>query len=573
MNAAIVCLVGLSVFALGYRFYARHLSRRVLAIRDDEPVPSRECADGVDYVPTRRHVLFGHHYASIAGAAPIIGPAIAVVWGWVPALVWIVLGTVFMGAVHDFSTLVMSMRHKGQSVGTIIADVIGPRTRILFLLVIFFLVMLVIAVFAQAIAGLFIQQPGAVIPVNFQIGVALLIGYICYRRGTGFLWPSLAALVLLYAMIAVGARFPLSLSALPLVGESVNVMPSWLPERTVVVGAVSEEIAWVVLLLAYTFVASVLPVWVLLQPRDYINGHQLLVGLALMMAGIMVAQPSIVAPAFSAAPEDAPSWFPFLFVTIACGAISGFHGLVSSGTTSKQIARATDARAIGYGGMLGEGTLALLATLAVAAGLATTAESWGAHYHSFETAAAEGVGYFVQGAATFIESLGLGSEPAQILVTILVVSFAATSLDTGVRIQRYILHELGSIYRIRPLENRYVASLIAVAFPLLLVLAGQASELWPLFGTSNQLLAGLSLTVVSVWLYRSRLPWIYAAAPMVVVIAVALTAMVVNLADYVASANYALAVIGSLILALQVWVLVEGAVVIRRAGQPGGSAR
>ena len=546
MNAAVVCLLGLGVFALGYRFYSRHIERRVLGVRADEPVPSRELADGTDYVSTRRHVLFGHHYASIAGAAPIIGPAIAVVWGWVPALLWIVLGTVFMGAVHDFSTLVMSIRHRGQSVGTIIAEVIGPRTRVLFLLVIFFLVMLVIAVFAQAISGLFIRQPGAVIPVNFQIVVAVLIGYFCHRRGLSLLWPSIAALVALYAMVAVGVKVPVSITALPFIGEG------------------SEQTAWVVALLGYTFVASVLPVWLLLQPRDYINGHQLIVGLALMITGIMVAQPEIVAPAFSAAPDDAPSWFPFLFVTIACGAISGFHGLVSSGTTSKQIASAADARVIGYGGMIGEGTLALLATLAVAAGLATSADAWGAHYDSFEAAAAGGVANFVEGAGSFLMALGISAGPAEVLITILVVSFAATSLDTGVRIQRYILHELGALYRIAPLANRYVASLIAVALPLGLVLAGQASELWPLFGSSNQLLAGLSLTVVSVWLYRSGRPWLYAAVPMVIVITVAMLAMAMNLVAYVGAGNYALAVIGAIILGLQAWVVVEASIVIRR---------
>ena len=550
MNAAIVCLVGLGVFALGYRFYSRHLARRVFELRDDEPVPSRELEDGIDYVPTKRHVLFGHHFASIAGAAPIIGPAIAVVWGWVPALLWIVVGSVFMGAVHDFSTLVMSIRHKGRSVGAIISEVIGPRTQVLFLLVIFFLVMLVIAVFAQAIAGLFIRQPGAVIPVNFQIVVAVLIGYFCTKRGLGLLWPSIAALLALYAMVAVGVKVPVSIDALPFVAED------------------QAQTAWVVALLAYTFVASVLPVWLLLQPRDYINGHQLLVGLALMITGIMVAQPQIVAPAFSAAPDDAPSWFPFLFVTIACGAISGFHGLVSSGTTSKQISRATDARAIGYGGMLGEGTLALLATLAVSAGLATSADAWGAHYHSFEAAAAGGVANFVEGAATFLVALGLPSSPAEVLITILVVSFAATSLDTGVRIQRYILHELGKLYRIAPLENRYVASFIAVSLPLVLVLAGQASELWPLFGSSNQLLAGLSLTVVSVWLYRSGRPWIYAAVPMVIVIAVAMLAMGLNLASYLGDGNTTLAVAGSAIFALQAWVVIEASLVVRRLG-PG----
>lgn len=540
MNAAVVCLGGLAVFALGYRFYSRFLSERVFGLRDDEPVPSRELEDGVDYVPTRKHVLFGHHYASIAGAAPIIGPAVAVVWGWVPAVLWVVLGTVFMGAVHDFSTLVMSMRHRGESVGTIVGEVIGPRTRVLFLLVIFFLVMLVIAVFAKAIAGLFIKQPGTVIPINFEIVVALGIGWWCYKRGKSLLWPSIAALVSLYAMVWVGYQTPVSLGS--------------------VFGA-HEETAWIVLLLGYSFAASTLPVWILLQPRDYINSHQLLVGLGALIAGILVAHPTMAAPAFSAGPADAPSWFPFLFVTIACGAISGFHGLVSSGTTSKQVARATDARAIGYGGMLGEGTLALVATLAVSAGLA----DYAGHYHDFATAAKTGLGNFVSGAGTFLVALGLPRGPSEVVVAVLVISFAATSLDTGVRIQRYILHELGRLYGVRALGNRYLAALIAVTLPLALVLGGKAGELWHLFGSSNQLLAGLSLTVVTVWLYRAGRPWVFVGVPMIVVMAVASLAMWGNLQVFYRAENYLLMSLGAIVLGLQVWVLLEGVAAMRRA--------
>jgi carbon starvation protein len=549
MNAALVCIAGLAVFALGYRFYSRYLARRVFALSDDEPVPARELEDGVDYVPTNKHVLFGHHYSSIAGAAPIIGPAVAVVWGWVPAVLWVVLGTVFMGAVHDFSTLVMSMRHQGRSVGTIVADVIGPRTRTLFLLVIFFLVLLVIAVFARAIATLFMKEPGAVIPINFEILVAVGIGYLCYKRKARLLWPSIAALIALYAMVWVGVKVPVSIDGL-------------LGEHT--------QTAWIVTLLAYAFVASVLPVWVLLQPRDYINSHQLLVGLSALIAGIMIARPEITAPAFNLAPEGAPSWFPFLFVTIACGAISGFHGLVASGTTSKQVSRATDARFIGYGAMLGEGTLALIATLAVSAGLA----NWSEHYHSWAAASAGGLNNFVEGAGGFLTALGLGAAPARVVVAVLVISFAATSLDTGVRIQRYILHELGALYRITPLANRYVASLIAVILPLLLLLEGQAGQLWHLFGSSNQLLAGLSLTLVTVWLYRSGRPWVVTGVPMVIVLIVAGLAMAGKLSEFVDQGDYVLAVIGAIILALEVWVVLEGVAAIRksRAGVPRARA-
>ncbi len=543
MNAAVVCIAGIAVFALGYRYYSRFLASRVFDLRDDEPVPAVELEDGVDYVPTNKHVLLGHHYSSIAGAAPIIGPAVAVVWGWVPAVLWVVLGTVFMGAVHDFSTLVMSVRHKGRSVGNIVAHVIGPRTRPLFLLIIFCLIMLVIAVFALAIAGLFIKVPGAVIPINFEIIVALLIGWACYRRSAKLLWPSIAALVSLYAMVWVGYEIPVSLDGV--FGKHALT-------------------AWVVFLLAYSLIASLLPVWVLLQPRDYINSHQLMVGLAVLVLGIMVAHPQIQAPAFADAPADAPMWFPFLFVTIACGAISGFHGLVSSGTTSKQLARATDARMIGYGGMLGEGMLALIATLAVSAGLA----DWAGHYDSFGKAAATGVGNFVTGATSFLTPLGIPASMGSVVVAVLVISFAATSLDTGVRIQRYILQELADIYGIRVLKNNLLAGIVAVVPAYLLIHTGQAKELWVLFGASNQLLGGLSLTVVAVWLYKTGRPWLPAFVPLLFVLAVSGMSMVVEIGKHVDNDKLHLAAIGAVILALEIWVVLEGIAAVRRVRQP-----
>lgn len=533
MNAAWVCLVGLGAFALGYLFYSRRLVR-LFELRAEDPVPARTLEDGIDYVPTPRPILFGHHYASIAGAAPIIGPAIAVVWGWLPAFVWIVVGSVFLGAVHDFSILVLSMRHGGKSVGQVSAQVIGGRARPLFLLVIFFLVTLVIAVFARAIATLFVATPGSVLPVNFQIVVAIVIGWLCYRRQARLLVPSLVALAMLYAAIFAGEHLPLSLR--PLVGDG-------------------EHLVWVVLLLVYSFAASVMPVWLLLQPRDYINSHQLFVGLGALILGIFVAQPTISAPAIAVPPGDAPSILPFLFVTVACGAISGFHGLVASGTTSKQIASAPDARLIGYGAMLGEAVVALIATLAVSAGLA----DWASHYHSYAAAAAGGVSAFVEGAATFLGALGMGVGTAQVLVAVMVISFAATSLDTGVRIQRYILSELGELYGLTLLTNRYVASAVAVAIPFLLYLTGTEGTLWPLFGATNQILAGLSLVVVTVWLKQSGRAWVYTGAPMLFVLGAAGVSLFGNLAVYLARGQYLLLAVGTLILALEAWIVLEGA--------------
>ena len=315
MNAALLAAIVFVVFALGYRFYAGFLSDRIFDLREDEPVPSRECEDGVDYVPTKLHILWGHHFASIAGAAPIVGPAIAVIWGWVPALIWVCVGTVCMGAAHDFSALVISARHRGRSIGDIAGEVVGPRVRTLFLIVISLLTWVVLAVFAYIIATLFHSTPSSIFPINIQILVALGLGVLVYKLGMPILWPSILGYVALLIAIFYGETVA---EALPVLGSI-------------------EITTWVWFLLLYSFVASVLPVWLLLQPRDYINSHQLVTGLVALSLGLVVLQPELVAPAFNLEPEGAPSLIPFLFVTIACGAISGFHGLVASGTTSKQL--------------------------------------------------------------------------------------------------------------------------------------------------------------------------------------------------------------------------------------------
>jgi carbon starvation protein len=543
MNAAVLALIALVLFALGYRFYSGFLARSVFVISDDEEVPSRQFEDGVDYVPTRKHVLWGHHFASIAGAAPIVGPAIAVIWGWLPALLWVCLGTIFMGAMHDFSALVISLRHKGRSIGEVAGHVVNRRVQVLFLIVISFLIWIVLAVFAFIIATLFRSNPGAIFPINVQIIVAMALGWLVYKRGMGMFLPSLVGYAALLTAIFYGGAFA---EAFP-----------WIAELSIT--------TWVWILLTYSFVASVLPVWLLLQPRDYLNSHQLVTGLVLLTAGLVVLQPTVVAPAVNAAPEGAPAMIPFLFVTIACGAISGFHGLVASGTTSKQVACMTDARPIGYGGMLAEGYLGLLATLAATAGFATTAE-WSAHYSSWGEANGLGskLSAFVDGGARFVGSLGIPVETAQTFMAVMVIAFAATSLDTGARIQRLVIAELADLYDFKPLTNRVAASALGIGAALLLALTQGGGKgglaLWPLFGTTNQLVAGVTLLIVSVWLQRMQRPVLYTLLPMIAVALVTLVAMLGNLIDYFANFSelWLLACIGSIVLVLDVWVILEG---------------
>ena len=558
-----VALAALVALALGYRFYSRHLAESLFRLRDDEPVPSVEHEDGVDFVPTRAEVLWGHHFASIAGAAPILGPAMAIVWGWLPALVWIVFGVIFMGAAHDFGALVLSIRHGGQSVGNLTERFIGPRSRVLFLLIIFFLIWLVGAVFAFAIAGLFVAYPASVLPVNLEIVVALFIGWWGYVRKKSLLIPSIAALLLLYAVI-VGCQQ----------GEL------WVPGEG---SLFASRDFWLVALMIYAFVASSLPVWLLLQPRDLINAHQLIVGLTALYLGFFVARPEFAAPAVGDL-DALPTVVPLLFVTIACGAISGFHGLVSSSTTSKQLGRATDARPIGYGAMLCEAALAVLATMAVAAGLWSGV---GDHTHAWQfiaekTQTTDGVRLpqvgealqgFVNGAGGFLAALGVPIGIAMVVVAVLVISFAATSLDTAMRIQRLVLAELGESYRITPLKNRWVGGAIAAGSILALIYADYdqgAKSLWPVFGATNQVLAAFTLLITALYLRTLGRRATAYLVPALIVMAITMSAMVYQVWRDVHQGKWLVTGVGAIIAVLTAWVALEGGLAWRRDPPPSG---
>jgi carbon starvation protein len=574
LNAIALLVIGVAAFLTGYRFYSRYIAHRIYRLDPDFVTPAHEFEDGVDFVPTNRHVLFGHHFTSVAGAAPIVGPAIAVIWGWLPAFLWVVLGTVFAGAVHDFGTLWISTRHKGNSIGTLAESMVGDRARVLFLLLIFFLLLMVNAVFAVIIADLFMTNPGAVLPVWGSLAVAVVVGFLIYRTGAGILIPSIAALAILYGLIFVGQYVPLTLPDLFGFGPTAGQLAAAGPDSTAAARAAGldgQRVGWIVILFAYTFIASVLPVWLLLQPRDYVNGHQLFVALGIIGAGVIVTNPQVVAPAVNThLPADAPSWFPLLFITIACGAISGFHGLVASGTSSKQIDREPDARYVGYGGALGEGALALTSILATTAGFALFVgiDGWHAHYGSWAAASAGATTAFVTGVAVLAEGLGIPHRVATIFASVVVISFAATTLDTSVRLQRYIIAELGIEYRVKAVQNRWVATLIAVISCGLLALGldrgAGGMRLWPLFGTTNQLLAGLSLLVLTLYLLKLRRRAWVTAIPMVFLLAMTTWAMLLNLARFAEDDQVLLTVVGGAILVLELWLLFEGAAAFRQ---------
>ncbi|SFE37301.1 carbon starvation protein [Actinopolyspora alba] len=560
MPAIVPALVVLGIFALGYRYYSAYLARRVYGLDPEFVTPAHQRGDGVDFVPTNKHVLFGHHFTSVAGAAPIVGPAIAVFWGWGPALLWITFGTIFAAGAHDFGSLVVSVRHRAESIGTLARDVISRRARTLFLLIIFFLLTLVNAVFAVVIANLFVANPAAVLPVVLQVPLAIGIGqYVYHTRSSAFL-PSIIGVIVLYLTILLGMAFPVSLDPL---AATLGAEP-----RTL----------WVVFLFAYTFVASRLPVWVLLQPRDYINSHQLFIGLAVILLGVVVGFDRIVAPVINDVPADSPSWFPFLFVTIACGAVSGFHSLVSSGTSSKQLGRETDARYIGYMGAVGEGSLAVAAVLAVTAGAVGSTVEWNNLYASFATASDGATQNFVQGVAGFANNLGLPISVGLVFATIMVISFAATTMDTGVRLQRYVVQEIGEITRVRPLaRNMTLASTVAVVIPLAMALMPGGGEkgytfgvLWQLFGTTNQLTAGLALAVVAVWVTKNRRNPLAVLLPLLFLLVMTTWALALNLVEFVTQGQWVLAPLDVIIFLLAVWLIVEAAVALRRAVRSRG---
>jgi carbon starvation protein len=492
--------------------------------------------DSVDYVPTRPAVLFGHHFASVAGLSPMLGPAIAVIWGWLPALLWVVLGTLFIGAVHDFAALVVSVRAGGMSVGKVAEDVIGPRARTLFHIVIFFLVALAMGVFVHVVALLFTADyyPQAVTPTFGLMGIALVMGVLVYRYRMRLLPLTVVAFtaaLLLVVFVDSGPDLPAG--------------------------------SWKWLLLGYAFLASVLPVWLLLQPRDYVNSLLLYLGMAASYAGFFVLRPDFAAPAVQAHPASAPPLFPFVFIVIACGALSGFHGLVSSGTTAKQIDRESHALRIGYGGMIGESLLALLAVLACTAGFSNRLD-WNTHYADWGSATDLGdrIGAFISGTARFIASLGVSEEFAASFIALLVVSFALTSLDSATRLLRFNLGEIGEAPGLGFLRHRVTgsaAACAAIGFFAFYRIDGQAAglALWQLFGTTNQVLGGLTLLAVTVWLIQRNRNYLVTLIPMIGLLATTLVAMLRKVRDFARADQWLLVVLGSILIVITFWLVVE----------------
>ena len=787
----LVAISGVALLA-AYFTYGRWLSRRVFDLDEQAETPAITEQDGKDFVPTAKSIVFGHHFTSIAGTGPIVGPAIAVMWGWLPAILWVVIGCIFIGAVHDLGSLVVSLRNKGRSIGDVAGDILGPRVRLLFLSILIVGLWIVLAVFSLVIASVLRMYPAAITPVLVQIPLAVGIGVFVHRKGRSIVIPSVVALVVMYASVVFG-----DVSFLHTINETLAAQPLW---------------AWTIGLLAYAYVASVLPVWTLLQPRDYINALQLISCLVLIVAGLVAAalfagnpdpenyEPSleIVAPMIDWQPTGAPPMLPVLFITIACGACSGFHCLVASGTTSKQVMCETDAKPIAYGSMLTEGFLATLVIAACAAGIGLggrgipafndflpglndydrpedaiehaeiehiipaipdgqlyvrtildaepyanerdrksyqprksgeiilggsammkyfddrwlvikssvnihhvhLTRNWppfqypeadvtgpinewidskygairvnvnpvirdvgGFHYdrrdiqiqfegtaafkdqyQSWSAAGSLGakVGAFVQGAANFLAALGIPLSIAIAMMGVMVASFAATTMDTACRLQRYVIQELASTFLpkvmthscrsctydlsahldektyestleseevikcpecaaentahqlyhhdksasrraassfnpFKHLASVHGATLFAVITAALLAfipapgqgfsLASAGSGgliLWPLFGATNQLLAGFAFVVIAAWLISKGKPIWFLVVPAIIMLVVPAAAMVwqafignAENASWWSQSNWLLVGVATVTLVLEAWLLVE----------------
>jgi len=545
-----------------YRVYGRFLAKRIFNVSDKRPTPAVELQDNIDFVPTKKQVIFGHHFTSIAGTGPIVGPAIAIIWGWLPAILWVFIGSVVMGAVHDFGSLIISLRNKGKSISDYTSKYVNSRTRFLFFVVVFLELWIVISVFGLVIASIFKMFPGSVFPVWFQIPIAILLGQIVYKLKRNLTLSTLVAVIFMYLTVVVGRFLPLE-------------MPD-------IMGIPSTGV-WTILLLVYAYFASVLPVTTLLQPRDYINAYQLVLAMTLMVVGVissgLTGSLEMSAPALDLKPSGAPNLIPFLFITIACGAISGFHSLVSSGTTAKQVGSEKDSLFVGYGSMLTEGALAVLVIIAVGAGIGmghlTTdgqtlfgVEAWNNHYSSW--AAAGGldmkIGAFVEGSANMIGTIGIPVEIAMVIMGVFVASFAGTTLDTATRVQRYVIAEVFTGMKAPIFRNMYFTTFIAVATAAILAFATGANgtgalKLWPLFGAVNQTLAALALIIITIYLKKKGgLKWMISGIPAIFMSVVTFWASIINQVNFTKDQNYLLAVVNVIVLVIVLWITIEGVV-------------
>jgi len=528
MSSLLVVLGSAVIFIFGYFIYSKKIEK-ILKIDPKRKTPAYRRYDGIDYVPAKHwSILFGHHFASIAGAAPIVGPVLAIsIWGWAPALLWVVIGTVFIGGIHDFCSLTISVKHNGSSIADIAKDTISKNAKLVFLAFLWLALILVISVFANICAKTFIVKPEIVIPSLGLIPIAILVGFLLYRLKFHQPTVTVIGLLLLVGLMFLGRYYPIVLGT-----NAIKV--------------------WTVILFIYAFLASVTPVNILLQPRDYLASYLLFFGILFGYAGILITRPEISFPAFLGwGGERALMLWPILFVTVACGAISGFHSVVASGTTSKQLANEKNARRIGYGAMVAEGVLAVMAILVIAVAFKNQDVLKEIVDMGAGPVGAFGIGYN-EVTKGFLGSFG------GLFAILILNGFILTTLDTATRITRYLTQELFKI------KNRFAATIIVIALAGWLGLNGKWNDIWPIFGAANQLIAALTLIVISSWFLSRRKPVVYTVVPMIFMLVTATGALILKVLEYISSGNILLLTISSVLLCLALFVLFEASLAIRR---------
>jgi carbon starvation protein len=558
MSSVLITGIALVWLFFGYWLYGGFIRKKLIEPDDSNPTPAHAMGDEVDFHPARGIVLFGHHFSSIAGAGPIIGPvaAVAAFSSWGPAFFWILIGVVFLGAVHDYVSLMVSVRNRGTSIPEVAGEAVSQTTRVLFQLFVWLALVLVIAVFVAVATRSLMAKPEIVLPTFGLIPVAMLFGHLVYRRGLPLVPGTILGLILLGFMIWLGARFPIGLHAVP---EGSGI--AW----SLGLSKGSAETLWYVILFLYGLIASILPVWLLLQPRDYIANWVLILGMGLGLAGLFYTGGTITAPfrgSFVSLTQG-PLW-PMLFIMVACGAISGFHSLVASGTTAKQLDKESDGQIVGYGGMILEGALAVLALMCVTAGLkwidGRAPEILVANGGNPIVAFAEGFGYFTEAfLGTFAVLVGMT----------MIKTFVMTTLDTSVRLARFVGAELAGP-RFPIFKNRWVMSILTIIPAFILAVGDNWRRIWPIFGASNQLVAALTLLVLSCYLVARGRPKVYTIVPAIFMIVTTIAALTWQAGNFLLgdTPKYLLGIVSIILLILAVVVCFDAIRVFR--GKPAG---
>ncbi len=548
MSALIVAFILIVWLVSGYKIYGSFLEKNVIQANDEHLTPARELEDGIDYSPANKNVLFGHHFSSIAGAGPILGPLLGVLYfGWLGALLWVALGSVFIGAVHDYTSLMVSVQNKGTSLAQISEKTLGRRTKIVFSLFLWLTMALVIAVFAVVASQTLVSQPEIVIPTFGLIFIAMSFGWMVYKKRVPIPAATLASVLLLFFLIYLGGRLPVRL-----------------PEEVL---GLSGQTVWFFVLIIYSLFASALPVWFLLQPRDYISTWILFMGLGIGYAGLVASHPMLSAPALvSFSSKEGPMW-PMLFVIIACGAISGFHSVVAGGTTAKQLPNEKAGRLIGFGGMVTEAALAGL-VIFIAAGTLIWAPEAGKGAFNFQhlmtpegggpiTAFATGYGRLVSSLPAI--SLALGTFFGMVMLN----AFVLTTLDTGTRLGRLIFSEMfGDKFKIS--NNRWVASAVILALASILGASEGYKVIWPIFGASNQLVAALALIIVSSYLMSLKRPSKFTLYPAYFMLITTLAALIYQGQKFFLSGKFLLGSVSILLICLASFIVYEARGVLFR---------